>query len=63
MTITEILSLPTEELDKMSLAELEKYIGPLIPDARKPDKENLVVRDQRQINELAAKMIAQMKAK
>lgn len=60
MTIKEVLDLP-ENLEKLSDAELEKYLGPLVPQARMPDKERAEIRDNKNLLNLAARLIEQNK--
>ena len=49
MTIKDILSLPTNKLEALSDAELSELLGPLIPAARKEDKETANKRDRDQL--------------
>lgn len=49
MTIKDILSLPTNKLEALSDAELSELLGPLIPAARKEDKEAADKRDRDQL--------------
>ena len=49
MTIKDILSLPTDKLESLSDEELANLLGPLIPEARKEDKEAAEKRDRDQL--------------
>ncbi len=61
MTIKQILSLPTEDLEKLSDKELAALLGPLIPLARKEDKDSAAARDADQLLKRAQAALASHK--
>jgi hypothetical protein len=61
MTIKQILSLPTEDLEKLSDKELAEFLGPLIPLARKEDKDSAAARDADQLLKRAQAALASHK--
>lgn len=63
MTVAELLNLPTAELAKLSDKELEELLGPLVPEARRPDKEALVLTEAKRLGNQAAMILAQLKKK
>lgn len=57
MTLTEILDLPTEDLEKLSNSQLESLLGPFIPDARRPDKDRAEDRDRQNLMDKAKRLL------
>ena len=58
MTIKQILSLPTEDLERLSDKQLADLLGPLIPLARKEDKDSAAARDADQLLKRAQAALA-----
>lgn len=63
MTVTQLLDLPTPEKARLSDSELEALMGDLIPAARQPDKENLVVQDSKRLLSQGEAIMAAIMAK
>ena len=61
MTIKQILSLPTEDLERLSDKQLAELLGPLIPLARKEDKDLAAARDADQLLKRAQAALASHK--
>ena len=61
MTIKQILSLPTEDLERLSDKQLAELLGPLIPLARKEDKDSAAARDAAQLLKRAQAALASHK--
>ena len=61
MTIKQILSLPTEDLERLSDKQLAELLGPLIPSARKEDKDSAAAKDQQQLLKRAQAALAAFK--
>jgi len=61
MTIKQILSLPTEDLERLSDKQLADLLGPLIPLARKEDKDSAAARDADQLLKRAQAALASHK--
>ncbi len=61
MTIKQILSLPTEDLERLSDKQLVELLGPLIPLARKEAKDSAAARDADQLLKRAQAALASHK--
>ena len=61
MTIKQILSLPTENLERLPDKRLAEILGPLIPLARKEDKDSAAARDADQLLKRAQAALASHK--
>lgn len=59
MTIHEVLDLPTANLAAMNDVQLETYLGPLIPAARKPDAERAQQRQVKDLLKFGEQLLAQ----
>ena len=49
MTVNELLSLPTDDLSKLSDKELLELLGPLVPESRRPDKDSIVLSEAQRL--------------
>ncbi len=59
MTMSQVLDLPTVQLEELTEAQLIEKLGDLIPQSRVPDKDNAQTRDVKQMIALAQKLVGQ----
>jgi hypothetical protein len=58
MTIQQVLDLPTEDLAKLTDAQLDSLLAPLFPASRQADKEAFAVKHASAVNKLAMAHLA-----
>lgn len=60
MTIQQVLDLPTEDIAKLTDAQLDTMLAPLFPASRQVDKEAFAVKHATAVNKMAMAHIAAM---